>query len=335
MSKNTPNKSEKTAILSNPDVMVEVATLYYLEGLRQEDIAKRLGLSRSAISHVLSNAKARGIVEISVSKPDTVDHALGDELAKAFALKEAVLIQSPGRSPERTSHIVAEEAVNVLNRSIRRNSVVGIGWGKTIHHLVYSYAPEHELYNVSVVPLMGETDVLSESHQQNELVRLFAQRAGARAGFVYAPCYPQDEEDRRRYLETAEMRHLSRQWESLDIAVAGIGAPSRLGQTVPKSYLYEPGEKREQREITAVGDICVRLVDIYGSAVHTTMQDLVIGIPLEILRRVPRVIAVAGGEEKAGSILGVLRTGVVDVLVSDSLTAQKVLELGAESGIAR
>jgi DNA-binding transcriptional regulator LsrR (DeoR family) len=43
------------------------------------------------------------------------------------------------------------------------------------------------------------------------------------------------------------------------------------------------------------------------------------------LRAVPRVIAVSSEEGKARSVLGALRTGVVDVLVASIGTARQVL----------
>ncbi|MFW5843677.1 MAG: sugar-binding domain-containing protein, partial [Spirochaetota bacterium] len=172
---------------------------------------------------------------------------------------------------------------------------------------------------------------ISQSHQQNELVRLLAQRMNAHAVFIYAPCYPVTNRDRELYMQTDAMRRLQEYWSALTVAVLGIGSPSRLAQTVPQSYLYTGNDSPSDERPSAVGDICVRLVDIDGKVCSSSNSDKVVGVPLSQLKKVPSVIAAAGGEEKAASILGALRTGVIDILVSDTLTMRRVLELNEET----
>ena len=50
-----------------------------------------------------------------------------------------------------------------------------------------------------------------------------------------------------------------------------------------------------------------------------------VGISLEQLRALDGVIGVAGGEEKVPAILGALRGGYLNVLITDEATAQAVL----------
>ena len=53
----------------------------------------------------------------------------------------------------------------------------------------------------------------------------------------------------------------------------------------------------------------------------------IVGIELDALRGIEQVIGVAGGEAKAEAILGALRGGRVNVLVTDDAAAQRVLDL--------
>lgn len=64
--------------------------------------------------------------------------------------------------------------------------------------------------------------------------------------------------------------------------------------------------------------------DIRGK--QCILEAGVIGISLERLRALDRVVGVAGGEEKVAAILGALRGGYLNVLITDSVTAQAVLE---------
>jgi len=53
-------------------------------------------------------------------------------------------------------------------------------------------------------------------------------------------------------------------------------------------------------------------------------NDRILGLRPEQLKAVPRRIGVAGGARKHEAILGALRGGWVDVLVTDSITAERL-----------
>ena len=76
----------------------------------------------------------------------------------------------------------------------------------------------------------------------------------------------------------------------------------------------------------AVGDMSLRFFDLEGQPVKTPLDDRVIGLPFVNLLRIPRVIALAGGASKTQAIMGALRTGAIDVLVTDKFTATRLAE---------
>ena len=49
--------------------LADVARKYYIEDKKQSDIAKELGVSRPLISRMLTEAKALGLVEITIHDP--------------------------------------------------------------------------------------------------------------------------------------------------------------------------------------------------------------------------------------------------------------------------
>jgi DNA-binding transcriptional regulator LsrR (DeoR family) len=61
-------------------------------------------------------------------------------------------------------------------------------------------------------------------------------------------------------------------------------------------------------------------------------MERIIGASLDQLRSIDCVVAVAGGLNKATSVLGALRTGVIDVLVTDDIAARRVLEMTSSQG---
>ena len=50
------------------DVMIKVAQLYYKKRLKQESVAKRLGISKYKVNRMLKEARKKGIVQINIVK---------------------------------------------------------------------------------------------------------------------------------------------------------------------------------------------------------------------------------------------------------------------------
>jgi lsr operon transcriptional repressor len=60
------------------------------------------------------------------------------------------------------------------------------------------------------------------------------------------------------------------------------------------------------------------------------LHDCLIGVTLETLKRTPYVIGVGGGIDKAPAVLGALRMGVLDCLVTDEIAARTVLRMAEQ-----
>jgi deoxyribonucleoside regulator len=73
---------------------LRAATLYYLDGLTQAEIATKLGVSRPTAGRLIARAKARGLVRIEVVVPPTMKDDLHAEeerlIEQRYGLTEAV-----------------------------------------------------------------------------------------------------------------------------------------------------------------------------------------------------------------------------------------------------
>jgi DNA-binding transcriptional regulator LsrR (DeoR family) len=114
-------------------------------------------------------------------------------------------------------------------------------------------------------------------------------------------------------------------FDQVTTALVGIGAlePSKLLADSGNSFSME--ELEELRAQGAVGDVLLRFFDVQGTPVSTPLNQRVISMRLDQLRQIDRSIAVAGGERKYRAILGAIRGGWVNVLVTDHLTARRLL----------
>jgi DNA-binding transcriptional regulator LsrR (DeoR family) len=77
----------------------------------------------------------------------------------------------------------------------------------------------------------------------------------------------------------------------------------------------------------AVGEISAKVYDEKGRPCAQDYNDRVIGLPLEMIKTIPFRIGVAASEAKAAAILGALRGGYMDVLITDEEAAIAVMAL--------
>jgi DNA-binding transcriptional regulator LsrR (DeoR family) len=116
-----------------------------------------------------------------------------------------------------------------------------------------------------------------------------------------------------------------------DVALVGIGSLHPEESSLLRAGYLDEGALAQLRTQGAIGDICARHYDALGSVLDIELNRRIVGIELNDLRNIDRVIAVAGGASKAEAILGALRGGYVNVLVTDDAAAQKVIELQLKS----
>ena len=80
------------------------------------------------------------------------------------------------------------------------------------------------------------------------------------------------------------------------------------------------------REKDAVGDILLRFFDVDGNPVESSLNDRVVSMELEQLKNIDRAIGIAGGSQKFSAIRGALRGGLINILITDSCTAGKLVQ---------
>jgi DNA-binding transcriptional regulator LsrR (DeoR family) len=167
--------------------------------------------------------------------------------------------------------------------------------------------------------MLGGQDEPEAWYQPNEITRSFCDRIGGRPAFLYAPALPgpelypilRDEPSIRRVLDL---------WPTARCAVVGVGAPPLRRASVPA---FVPTDAVSLR--TAVGDVVSRFFDRGGREVAFPGSERLMATPLDVLRHIPVVVAVAVGEEKVNAITVAARAGYFNRLVTDVETAELLL----------
>ena len=305
------------------NLILRAARLYYEDGLTQQQVARELGISRPKVSRLLGQAREEGIVQITIFDPFTEHSALEEELVAAFGLRQAVVTACAGVEVEALRRRIGFTAAGFLAHTLADGQQVGIGWGRTLHSVVTSLDVGRKA-KIQVIPLIGGMGQVAPSFQVNELARELAEAFGGTWQAFYAPAFVGERVARESLVRLDDVQLVLRTWPALDWALVGIGhfEFQRQSSMFFADYIDEPA--LQQLEVAgAVGDLCGRFFDQKGEPCG--VEEGVVGISLEQLRALDGVIGVAGGEEKVPAILGALRGGYLNVLITDEATAQAVL----------
>lgn len=307
-------------------LLIQVASLYYEQGLTQEEVAKAVNLSRSNVSRLLSEARRLGVVEIRVRHPLPTVASLEAELRERFRLKSAHVLCSGLHEPNRVLQDIGALAAEHLKSLLHRDMILGIGWGRALYEVVNAFHPM-SIGDILVVQVMGGIGAVNPHIDGPELARRFAEALGGQFRYLHAPHIVESAAVREALLQERNVREALDLARRADLALVGIGSVHpEISGLIRAGYLTKD-ELAAIASAGSVGDFCGYYFDIQGRICPLELHQRIVGIDLPSLRKVKCVFAVAGWREKAPAILGALRGGFVDILVTDDQAAQEVLRL--------
>jgi DNA-binding transcriptional regulator LsrR (DeoR family) len=310
-------------------ILAEVATLYWIDKLNQEQIARQIGRSVPTVSRLLAEAEAAGIVDVRIRYPSTIVPALQVELMHRFSLRVARVLAASSSDPARLLSQLGELGARYLATVLRDGMSVSVGWGRTLYEVVQALRPMHRR-DVHVAQALGSLGSKLPAIDNHLITRLLADRVGGTPHLLPAPMIVESEVVREALLQDPQVRETLEIGRHSDISLTGIGvAEPDLAGMYRAGYIDERALD-QIRETGAVGDILVEFFDRDGRWLDLPVTRRVIGLSVDDLAAMPTVIAVAGDTRKAAAILGALRAGVLHVLVTDEATAREVVRLDDE-----
>lgn len=308
-------------------IMVQVAQMYYMDGLTQENIANQLGISRSSISMILSEARNYGIVDIKIKNPQNNNDELSEMIRNEFNLKSCYVVPVNAKLVKILTKVVATQGAFLSEKEIKSHSSLGVAWGTTCYECMMAFRNNSNLYDIHVVPLIGGTNRISSEYQLNEMVRNMAEKLQGTPSFIYAPALADTIEEKDIIMKTMAMQSIVEAWNKLDVAIVSVGAPPEYYNSKMQYDPYEMKKMFESDPMRPVGDICARRFNLNGDFLQNDYNQKIMGIGEEELKRTGKVICIAAGTYKTLSILGALHTEAIDMLITDENTARSVLDV--------
>jgi deoxyribonucleoside regulator len=306
-------------------LLTEVAEMYYLLDMNQAEIAEKIGVTRSMISRMLSEARQKGIVDIRIHRLQLSDPKLEAELVKEFNLLSASVIEIQNPEPSILLKSLGRFGADVLSGYLESKMVIGIPWGTTVSAVVSEIEVDTP-YPVKIVQLVGAMDGRHKEYDGPKLVSKLAKKLNGEGYYINAPFICPNRETVEALINTPGIRETIEMGRLADIAVLGVGSTSpEFSSFYLAGYVSEEDLKRFRIE-GAVGDVCGLHFDILGNEVCGDFCERLVTIRREDLNRIPLRLGIAGGPGKVTPLLGALRGGYINVLITDNNTACMLLE---------
>lgn len=305
----------------DPYLLGKVSALYYLRHHTQQEIARRLRVSRPTVSRLLREARDLGYVQITVASPPGLHLDLETRIEDRYGLESVHVVEGgASQSAEVLRRQLGAAAAQYLARAVRPGETIGLAWGATLSAMVDAMVPIATA-NTRVVQILGGVGAPDAPEYGAELVRRLARQLEAQAVLLPAPGIVATSAVRDVLSKDKHVRAALDELDSLDIVFVGLGSLAS-NAVLNDGHTLSRQARKELQARRAVGDIALRFFDSRGAPVLTGLDDRMLGITTEQLRKAERVVAVAGGTDKFDAIAAGLQAKIVDVLITDRVTAE-------------
>jgi deoxyribonucleoside regulator len=313
---------------SNPITakLIEVARLYYLYNLSQQQIADKLSISRPGVSRLLQEARDRGIVRIEIVDVEGTSADLEKSVEEKFGLKKAVVVPMEGATDDAGRKTrLGMVAAQFLDSCIEEGTILGLSWGSTMQELVRHLRPRR-VKDMIVVQLIGGIARAEYDTHASEITQKMSENYKAIPFLLPLPSIVDDVRVKQALMSD---RHIARVLDLGRRAEIAIFSGGILNHhcLMTKAEYFNKDEVDTLLARKAVGDFCNRVITDTGDICSPDLDARTIGIELNDLKKKTYSIAVAGGIAKLPVIRAGLLGGYFNVLITDEDVAIRLLEM--------
>ncbi len=310
------------AIRQADQIIHKAAWLYYSHGLRQDEVARELQISRASVAMYLRKARETGIVSISTSTQLFSEDVLAREVEDALKLGAVWVVPDSAHSTDPTTDVPLVAASVFLSLAVR-DSRIGVAWGRTVYTIA-DQMPHADLQGVTVVQLCGNLGS-PYSYRPDECTMEIARRLNAKGLNIYAPLVLGTEELAASLRAEPVIREQLDGISACDLALYSIGTVDTESHLV-KCGAVTAAELEELRAAGAAAVIAGRAIDASGVSLECGYNRRLISADIASLRRISKRLVVVQEDSKFEPLKAALAGGLCTHLVLSARMARRLLD---------
>ena len=302
-------------------IIHKAAWLYYTHGLRQDEVAQRLEISRASIAMYLRRAREMGIVTITTSSELFSDDVLARELEDATGLTGVWIVPEDRQAMDPASEMPVV-AASVFLELIKKGDRVGVAWGRTVYHIA-DVMPFADLKGVTVVQLCGNLGA-PYSYRPDQCTTEIARRLNAEGINIYAPLVLSSERLAEELRSEPAIREQLASISSCELALYSVGGIEEDSHLVRCGAL-SAAEMQDMGQQGAVGVIAGQLIDGNGDWMDCAHNRRCISADLSSIRSIRKRMLVVQEDNKFEPLMAALKGGFASHLVVTTSMARRVM----------
>lgn len=319
------SKSAKAAAKFSDEMLLMTARLYYVDGLPQADVARIMDVSQPQISRLLSLARERGIVRITVADYNPREPELEKALQRKLGLRNVIVIKTVhGSKAKDLRYTVAHFAANDIAQMINNVQTMAIAGGRMLQEVCEQLRGPDYRTNLTVVQIMGNVGSIPTPYDGLELGRMLAAKWRGSFLMLNSPALLPDSETRNAIMNIEDNMQVARRFSKCDLAIIGVG--TLHNSVFIERNVFSEKDLKQVVKAGAVGEICGRYYNAEGRECDTPLKDRIVSITIDQLRRTPQVLGVTVGDDRSQAVLAAIRGDIIKSLVIDDVGAQALID---------
>ncbi|WP_099867507.1 sugar-binding transcriptional regulator [Pararhizobium haloflavum] len=310
---------------SRLDDAARAGWLYYVAGNTQDQIARKLNVSRQSAQRLVSLAVSEGLVKVRIDHPIAHCLELASRLKSRYGLDLVEVVPSDPGSSSTTVGVAEAAAAQIEQRLSGQDPIImAIGTGRTLKAAIEKL-PSMECPQHKVVSLTGNIAPDGSAAFYN-VVFTMADKVKSRSFPMPLPVIASSQEERALLHQQPMIQATLALSAKADVTFVGIGD---LGPNAP---LFVDGfisrdELAALNEAGAVAEIVGWAIDAGGKTLEGITNDRVASSPIPS-RKSGLVVGIAKGPAKLPGIAAALAGGLINGLITDEETASALIGQG-------
>ncbi|MDR2143451.1 MAG: hypothetical protein LBP29_03680 [Treponema sp.] len=305
----------------NESTLIEVAEMYFKQGLSQKIIAKQLNLSCPTLSRMIRKIRELEIVEIIIHRPETKTSRLlelAENVRAKLKLREVMVV--PQSSIGLLRKNMGKKCAEWLAGKLRENAILGMAGGRSVTSMTEFVEKAH--YPIEIVSLMGGISSANYNIHSDMAVWNVSRQIGAVSHIIHSPAVLAGKDDVAAMKKNPVVSRVLSLFDKIDLAIVGIGTLHTGDSLLLQSDLLNGADIDFLTRGEYIGEICGRFFNRKGRELTGNVAERTVAITLKQLKKIPLVCLMASGAEKVEGIRVASGAGFFNVLITSEETAE-------------